>query len=178
MRWRITAGGGSVAPTSSTSGADGIADATWTLGNELGTQEAIAYIAGVDTVAFTAAGVAPLEIRINGAVDAFTLDAATNESRCEYTVTARAIGGETGEYAAWLDGVLQWVKDDEVVDTDPLSEQDVIDFWGSDRIEAGETQAASYYTAWTGEFRLFFTFRFELPSGELGSATAGVACEA
>lgn len=48
VSWSVTAGGGSVAPASSTTGADGLASATWTLGPSAGGNTLEASVAGAD----------------------------------------------------------------------------------------------------------------------------------
>ncbi|HET7459547.1 MAG TPA: Ig-like domain-containing protein [Gemmatimonadaceae bacterium] len=64
VAWAATGGGGSLAPASSTTGADGIARATWTLGTGLGAQVATATVAGMPAVTFgaTAVGAAPTRL--------------------------------------------------------------------------------------------------------------------
>ncbi len=56
VTWRVTAGGGSVAPQNGTTGQDGQASTSWTLGKEPGANTVAAVISGVGTVGFTATG--------------------------------------------------------------------------------------------------------------------------
>ena len=66
VTWVVTAGGGSVNPTTSSTDADGQAGTTWTLGPSVGTNTVQAVVSGVGTASFTATGVAGAasEIRI------------------------------------------------------------------------------------------------------------------
>jgi hypothetical protein len=58
VNWTVTAGGGSIAPSSSVTNAEGIAKARWTLGPALGPQTAQATVAGLSAAPFTAQAVA------------------------------------------------------------------------------------------------------------------------
>lgn len=118
----------------------------------------------------------PFEVEITREVTSFILNSATRESRCEYTLTARATGGAKGEYGAWLHGTLEWRRNGSVVDTDGLSKTTVLDYWGSDRIRDGDVQKAHRYAEWTETFTLHHTFRYELRSGERRSVDVFVGC--
>ena len=54
VTWAVTAGGGSVSPTTSVTNADGYAETTWQLGNQQGEQKATATAEGVAPIEFTA----------------------------------------------------------------------------------------------------------------------------
>jgi hypothetical protein len=54
VAWVPGTGGGSLAPATSTTGADGLASTAWTLGTVAGTNTATAVVSGVGTVGFTA----------------------------------------------------------------------------------------------------------------------------
>ena len=58
VNWSVTAGGGSVNPTSSTTGSDGLASTSWTLGATPGTNSLEASVSGATNspVTFTATG--------------------------------------------------------------------------------------------------------------------------
>jgi hypothetical protein len=56
VTWLVTAGRGSVAPQNGTTGQDGQASTSWTLGPEPGANTVAAVISGVGTVEFTATG--------------------------------------------------------------------------------------------------------------------------
>ncbi len=56
VTWLVTAGGGSVAPQNGTTGQDGQASTSWTLGTAPGANTVAAVISGVGTVEFTATG--------------------------------------------------------------------------------------------------------------------------
>lgn len=58
VQWAVTAGGGSVAPASSQSGADGVATTQWTLGETAGSQRVTATVAGLTAVEFLATAAA------------------------------------------------------------------------------------------------------------------------
>jgi adhesin/invasin len=58
VTWVVTAGGGSVAPTTSVTDAAGHASTTWTLGSTVGTNTVEAVVSGVGSAQFTAAAVA------------------------------------------------------------------------------------------------------------------------
>ena len=66
VTWVVTAGGGSVDPTTSTTDADGHAGTSWTLGAAAGTNTVQAVVSGVGSATFTAtaAAGAPARIRI------------------------------------------------------------------------------------------------------------------
>ncbi|MBI4544536.1 MAG: Ig-like domain-containing protein [Gemmatimonadetes bacterium] len=56
--WAVTAGGGSVAPASSTANSSGQAKTRWTLGTTAGTNAATATVTGLAAVSFSATGLA------------------------------------------------------------------------------------------------------------------------
>ena len=56
VSWVVGAGGGSVSPETSNTGADGQASTTWTLGSAPGTNTLSAVVSGVGTASFTATG--------------------------------------------------------------------------------------------------------------------------
>jgi adhesin/invasin len=60
VAWAVTAGGGSLSASSTTTRADGIAEVTWTLGSAVGAQTATATVAGLQgsPVTFTATATA------------------------------------------------------------------------------------------------------------------------
>lgn len=60
VSWSAADGAGNISPATSTTGADGVADATWTLGTGAGLQEVSAEVDGADpsTVVFRARGLA------------------------------------------------------------------------------------------------------------------------
>lgn len=65
VAWTVTAGGGSITPTSGTSNGTGVASATLTLGSTPGTNTAQATVSGVTPVTFTATAADPaLSIRL------------------------------------------------------------------------------------------------------------------
>lgn len=59
VTWTVTAGGGSISPSTSVTGADGIAKAQWTLGPGTGEQTATAQAAGFTVGTFTVTAQAP-----------------------------------------------------------------------------------------------------------------------
>jgi adhesin/invasin len=66
VTWVVTAGGGSVDPTTSTTDTAGHAGTSWTLGSAVGTNTVQAVVSGVGSATFTATAVAgaPSQIRI------------------------------------------------------------------------------------------------------------------
>jgi PKD repeat protein len=71
VNFAVTAGSGSVNPTSATTASNGQAQATWTLGNTPGTNTATARVAGLTSVSFTATATASAQKPV-GAVFEFT----------------------------------------------------------------------------------------------------------
>lgn len=71
VAWSISAGGGSVDPASSTTGANGDASTTWTLGATPGGQSAVAAVAGAtgSPLTFTAVANAPAPAAANVSVN-------------------------------------------------------------------------------------------------------------
>ncbi|HET7422783.1 MAG TPA: Ig-like domain-containing protein, partial [Gemmatimonadales bacterium] len=64
VTWVVTAGGGSVDPTTSTTDADGHASTSWTLGPATGTNTVEAVVSGVGNATFTATAAAGAAARI------------------------------------------------------------------------------------------------------------------
>ena len=66
VTWVVTAGGGSVAPSTGTTGSDGQTSTTWTLGTATGTNKVEAVVSGVGRAEFTATASAgsPAAIRV------------------------------------------------------------------------------------------------------------------
>lgn len=60
VAWTVEAGGGSISPATSTTGPDGVATTTWTLGSEPGTGIVTAAVAGLAPVQFTSTALAPV----------------------------------------------------------------------------------------------------------------------
>lgn len=58
--WAVTAGGGTISPTSSNTSSIGIAKAAWTLGPGAAAQSATAAVAGISALSFSATGLAPV----------------------------------------------------------------------------------------------------------------------
>src|SRR5512133_1194131 len=65
VTWSVTAGGGNVQLSSSTTQADGTSSVRWTLGTQAGLNSVTAAVAGVSPAAFSATGLAGPFARIN-----------------------------------------------------------------------------------------------------------------
>lgn len=106
VQWSVASGGGSVAPSTSQTGADGRATTQWTLGGTAGTQRVTATVTGLSPVEFTATAEA-------GAPDAVVVTPATPTlealgATAQLTATVRDAFGND------LAGVsVDWASDDE-----------------------------------------------------------------
>jgi len=95
VSWTVAAGGGSVAPASSTTNDDGLAWTTWTLGPTAGPNSLQASVAGAGTVVLTATALedsgdeGPSAIRSRLSVDPRSIEAGSGAS----TITVRIRDG-------------------------------------------------------------------------------------
>ena len=104
---------------------------------------------------------------------------------CSAEVTARASGGDDREdYAVWDSGEMTWtdLATGSTTARWTMSEVDLVDFWGSARIDSGESQRAEWEWWGTGPFRVQITMRYEVGwSGEfqdqLTSQTIFITCQ-
>lgn len=102
----------------------------------------------------------------------------SNDEGCAYSVRARLTGGWPWTTAEWVSGkelraLNGWVQYEEV-----LSAEDVLDFWGSNRIGRGpsvENQVLGGVGIGLNEHQ--YTFRYRLHGGELGSSRVSIWCE-
>jgi len=106
VTWSVQSGGGQVAPGSGVTGADGVASATWTLGNALGAQSARATVTGASgsPVTFTATATAgqPAQISVSAGDNQSALLNAAFATPLSARVGDRlnnAVGGATVNWA-------------------------------------------------------------------------------
>jgi adhesin/invasin len=103
VSWVVGQGGGLVEPGTSTTGPDGNASATWTLGPGLGANTLSAVVSGVGTVQFTATATAAPAVRLllNGGND----QTAPPQSRLSAPLSVKAVdangNGVAGVSVAW-----------------------------------------------------------------------------
>jgi adhesin/invasin len=103
VSWVVGQGGGLVDPGASTTGPDGNASATWTLGPGLGANTLTAVVSGVGTVQFTATATAAPAVRLllNGGND----QTAPPQSRLSAPLSVKAVdangNGVAGVSVAW-----------------------------------------------------------------------------
>jgi hypothetical protein len=120
--------------------------------------------------------VLPFEVAFSSTVSAVGWNAQTARHECEFTLTAEASGGEAGDFASWLPGEGEYRWDDGSRQFFALSEVDMLDHWGSDRILTGETKQTNRI-AWSSvAFRLVYTFRFLDPTGRAVSKVLFIDC--
>ncbi len=94
--------------------------------------------------------------------------------QCNYTVTAAAVGGETGTFAYWNNVTLDWSRSDGAKFTHLLFESDLTDWFGSDRVVSGRTQTANRRSRWSDAYDITFQFRYRVcPPGTTGSSCRG-----
>lgn len=108
VSWSVTAGGGSVASASSTTGSDGRAGTTWTLGGTAGTQTASASGGSGLSATFNATAEAgpPAQVAVSGTT---TLDA--------LQATTQLSGEVQDAFGNPLPGDVTWATSDESVAT-------------------------------------------------------------
>ncbi len=115
VTWQVTAGGGSVTPSSSSTDASGTATAQWTLGGAAGAQTVTATVQGLAPVTFTATATpgAPAELAVApGAPVLDALGATVQLGASLRDAFGNALGAAT----------FAWVSDDEsVVTVDAVS---------------------------------------------------------
>lgn len=86
--------------------------------------------------------------------------------RCHFVITATAFGGEQGAYALWHASDMSFFdpvtyEGDEYL----LTQTDMLDYFGVDRIVTGETREAHRVLWWNRPFLLQYHFRYEDPEG-------------
>ncbi len=95
---------------------------------------------------------------------------------CRYELTARAVGGEAGDQASWLESERQFRWADGSQYTYSLGLVDMLDYWGSNTIRTGEVQTANRI-AWSSQpFNLAYTIRYQEPDGRVKSDFIYVTC--
>ena len=99
VAWAVTAGGGSITPDTTVTGAQGTASAQWTLGAAPGTQTATASVGGVLTATFHATATAPVA-SVTVTPNPVTLASGSTQ---QLTATAKDAAGDviTGRTAVW-----------------------------------------------------------------------------
>lgn len=96
---------------------------------------------------------------------------------CDYTIVASASGGGQGAVATWMGAGLEWrLHQTGETFNDEISNLQMADWFGSDRISTGLTQTARRNANWRGPFTLSHTFRFRLANGELRTSLFQVQC--
>ncbi|NIR44563.1 MAG: hypothetical protein GWN99_09740 [Gemmatimonadetes bacterium] len=103
VEWAVTAGGGTLSASSSTTGSDGRASVTLTAGSSEGTSTVTASVAEVSTsVAFTATAVAPAMISINSGNNQTARTGVPLADPLSVTVTASDAGPVPGATVDWM----------------------------------------------------------------------------
>jgi hypothetical protein len=118
----------------------------------------------------------PFDVAFTHTVSSTGWNSQTSRHECQYTLTARASGGEADAYAGWLVSEWQFWFDNGTRSTYTLDLVDMLDYWGSDRIVTGETQRA-HRIAWSSvPFELAYTFRYLDPDGRFVSKPVFLDC--
>lgn len=106
-----------------------------------------------------------------------SVETTTEEVRCRFTLRAQATGGVTGDFARWTSGTGQWIDVATAQRRDfELTAADLLDYFGADRIRAGERLEATRIGSWDRPFNLLYTIRTEMPDGSLRSSDIWVYC--
>lgn len=136
-----------------TAHAKGIADFTAHVGGANGTVSATLTL-----------NIDPLQIELFEQVTSAAFNSTTQRWECHYTLTLVA-GGLAGNSATLESGSVVFRRSDGTSFRIPLSEDDMVDFWGQGLIAAGESLEA-FRIAWSpnGEFDLEHTFALQMPS--------------
>jgi hypothetical protein len=101
---------------------------------------------------------------------------------CKWNTRVTARGGPDGEYLVWRNAELEWRYADGTRFTSYRSQDDLIDFWGSDRLYTGRKAKSGRWNYWSGtsrvmSFTLVGTFRYEVQStGEVRSTRVYTQC--
>lgn len=101
VSWAVTAGGGSVAPSSSTTDASGQARTTWTLGTTAGANTATATVGSLTPAAFTATGAADAAASVRLNPDSLRFTAVGDTSRLSASAQDRFGNAVTGASFIW-----------------------------------------------------------------------------
>ncbi len=119
----------------------------------------------------------PFRVSFSEEVESKGFNSQTMRHECEFSITATATGGVTGDFARWEGYDGEYRFPDGTTLTFFATPSEAINFWGSDRIATGTTQRVPRI-AWDSSetFRLIYSFRFRLPSGEQRSENVFVDC--
>jgi len=104
VTWQVTAGGGTITPTSAATDAAGEARAQWTLGTTAGANAATATIAGLAAAQFTATGIAGPAAAVVATPEAVTLEVGGTQ---QLAATARDAFGNAIANAAFQWSVVE-----------------------------------------------------------------------
>lgn len=96
---------------------------------------------------------------------------------CSFQIDAAATGGKSGTYATWIGAGLAWRREDGRTHNTELTALEITDYFGSDRIMSGSDYQARRRASWTAPFRLHYTFRYLMPSGETRSHDYYMYCD-
>lgn len=87
---------------------------------------------------------------------------------CRFNLLAKLSGGDRESTIHWqsADVTWRWLSNNELRHSTVWSMEELVDFWGSDRLGAGQTRASVNYVFFgTQPYRLAFAFRY-LVQGE------------
>jgi hypothetical protein len=97
---------------------------------------------------------------------------------CEYAITARGVGGSSGDEGVWEGWTIEWRESGRLVFTGTRTKSEAAGFFGSDRIVRGEVRSGMVFNGSpTAPFEVTSIFHYSLPSGEVKSAATTTVCE-
>lgn len=87
--------------------------------------------------------------------------------KCSWRLDVSTSGGKTGEFAQWVNGrsTFTLTATGETSNND-ITAADMIDIWGSDRVNVGGAASANRVSWWRGPFVVHYLFVYRLPTGE------------
>lgn len=121
----------------------------------------------------------PLLLELHGPSETVAVVDDRGRLECSFELSATAEGGPADAYVEWISGRLSVLIDDETVFGARLTYEDLLDFWGSDRVGTGRTVSGRLenFALSSNPWALRFVFRYELSTtGEARSDSFEVAC--
>lgn len=144
----------------------------------------LAFVLGILTATTGACRSEPLVVEVEGPRETIAVTEDDGDGVfCPIFLTAKAHGGGRNSYAQWVGGKIETTDFDGRRYSEELTEDDLIDWWKSDRIHSGATQHAGRVHNSRRPNRLAatlqFNFRYRVPeTGETRSAYYELRCNA
>lgn len=131
----------------------------------------------------TGLGLTPFTLEITAPASVQGASTVSNGSpayTCAVPIQAKAVGGSSGELAEWTGATIAY----RLNSNGQTSSQDILgltDWFGSDRVQDGQTVNAHVALTWASPFSVLITVRYvvvtaQSPLGEARSANLSVAC--